>query len=313
MIWVTAALIRIGAPKEQAAAIANFLYFLITLFFIFKIGQIIKDKITGWSMAWAAFLMPVSFLYIVRGNLEPPLTMAVVVGIYCLVRIKESWRYGIGFTLALIMAVFFKGLQGGFVGVVGALYWILAERNKRHFYILAAGAIFLIVVMGIYEWQYRQQSGEHFWLANFKIQAVVAVETNNALQKPYNLIWYFSRALYFAFPWSLVLLVGLRSFSERSRYPKDKSFIWLLLCAALFIIIMSLFDRRADRYIYPAYTLIAMAGGWYVSERFTKVQNWLIGGAMRIHISFAAAILAVAVMKVLISTYFYSNIQIWRN
>jgi 4-amino-4-deoxy-L-arabinose transferase-like glycosyltransferase len=312
VIWVSAALIRSGAPKEQASAIANFLYILITFLFIFKIGRTIKENATGWAMVLASFLMPASFLYIVRGNLEPPLTMAVVIGVYSLVKCKESWIYGVCYAVALVLAVFFKGLQGGFVGIIGVLYWLTISQDKRHFYVLVGSAVVLLSTMGVYEILYQSQTGEEFWLANFGIQAVTAVETNSLWQKPYNLIWYLVRVLYFALPWTVFLLLGVRNSDERSYIPKDKRFLWLLACVGLLILIMSLFDRRADRYIYPSYILMGMAGGWYVSGRFQRVKKWLSASPVLTHISFAVLVLSVAIIKVLVSTHLYSDIQFWR-
>lgn len=312
VLWVNATLIKFGAPAAQAAAIANFLYFLITFLFVFKLGQSFKDRVTGWAMVWAVLLMPISIQYILRGNLEPPLTMSIIIGMYCICRTNDGWRYRIGFALALIMAVFFKGMQGAYVGLVGGLFWLIAARDKSRFFTLLGSAITLITVMGLYEWLYRMQTGEEFWLLNFKIQAVGAVESNSIWQKPYNFIWYMARAIYFALPWSIFLLAGLRSTKERLLFPRDKRWWWLLSSTAALILIMSLFDRRADRYIFPGYTLIAVAGGWYLSERFTNIRNWLSANSKAMQIVFAAALITVAVLKVFASMYFYSNVQIWR-
>ncbi|MGH8016194.1 MAG: ArnT family glycosyltransferase, partial [Candidatus Zixiibacteriota bacterium] len=313
VLWVNASLIRFGIPERQAAATANLIYWLLTFLFVFKIGKLLKDNVTGWAMAWAVFLIPLTFLYIVRGNLEPPLTMATVFGMYCICRAHESWSYKAGFALALIAAVFFKGLQGGFVGLVGGLYWLWIQRDRQVFITILGSAVTLVLTMVLFEWLFRAQTGQQFWLINFKKQAVAAVATNAIIQKPYNLVWYLARAIYFVLPWSIILLLGLRNRSERAQIPKDKRWWWFLTCAAMLILTMSLFDRRADRYIFPAYILIAMSGGWYVSEKFPRVRKWLSGDSLMIKIIFAAALLTVAVLKVIISINYHSNIQIWRD
>ncbi len=312
-LWVSAALIRLGAPPGQAAAMANFLYFLLTLLFVFKLGEYFKDKIMGWAMMWAVFLIPVSFQYIVRGNLEPPLTMATVIGMYCLCRAHERWWYRFGFVLALIVAVFFKGMQGAFVAIAGGLYWLMVERDKTRFFTLIGSALALLAIMVFYEWLYQAQTGEPFWLVNFRIQGGAAVEHNALWQKPYNFIWYLARAVYFPLPWTIFLLLGLRSAKTRLLFPKDKRWLWLMVSAAVLILIMSCFDRRADRYIFPSYILIAMAGGWYVSERFSKVKLWLSAPPQKLKIAFAAFLISVAVIKIYLSIYYYSNIQFWRD
>ena len=312
-IWVNAALIRIGVPDRQAAATSNLLYFLVAFLFVFKIGRYCKDSQTGWGMVWASFLIPISFQYIVRGNLEPPLTMAAVLGMYGIMRAHEKFGFKLLFAVALVVAVFFKGLQGGYVGLVGGLFWLLVERDRQRFYTLLSSAVALIVVMLLYEWIYHFQTGEEFWLYNFRTQAVAAVQTNAILQKPYNLIWYLARALFFALPWSIFLIAGLRNAKERAVFPNDKRWFWIMSSAAALILIMSLFDRRADRYIFTSYYLIAMGGGWYMTERFSNVKKWVSANPYKLQICFALSILVAAMLKVIISMNFYSNIQFWRN
>lgn len=313
VLWVTATLIRLGAPKAQAAAIANFFYFLVTFLFAFKLGRNFKDNITGWAVAWAVMLMPITFQYVLRGNLEPPLTMATVIGMYCICRSHDGWWYKAGFAIALILAVFFKGMQGAYVGLVGGLFWLIVQRDKQRFFTLAGSAVALVAVMALYEWMYRMQTGEGFWLVNFHIQTVTSVQSESVWQKSYNLFWYLARAVYFALPWSILLISGLRNTKERSRFPNERIWWWLLGSAAMLFLIMSYFDRRADRYIFPGYTLIAMAGGWYILERFPKIRTWFNTNTTTKHIIFALVFLGMAMLKVIASKYFYTNIQFWRD
>ncbi len=312
LFWVSAALIRLGAPKEQSAAIANFLYFLLTLLFVFKLGEYFKDKVMGWAMTWSVFLIPVSLKYLVRGNLEPPLTLAIVMGIYCLCRAQETWRYRIGFALALILAVFFKGMQGAFLGIAGGLYWLMVERDKTRFFTLVTSALALFSVMVFYEWLYQAQTGEQFWMEYLSIQVGASVAHNSIWHKPYNLIWYLARAAFFTLPWSIFLLLGLRNAKVRDQFPSDKRWRWIIVSAAILIVIMSCFDRCADRYIFPSYILIAMAGGWYLYERFPIVKNSLNTDSKKLQITLAVALLTAVVLKIYSSIYLHKNIQIWQ-
>lgn len=312
LFWVSAALIRLGAPKEQSAAIANFLYFLLTLLFVFKLGEYFKDKLMGWAMVWSVFLIPVSLKYLVRGNLEPPLTLAIVMGVYCLCRAHETWWYRIGFALALILAVFFKGMQGAFLGIAGGLYWLMVERDQIRFITLLAGALALFSVMAGYEWLYQAQTGEQFWLEYLRIQVGASVAHNSIWHKPYNLIWYLARAVYFTLPWSIFLLLGLRHAKVRAQFPNDQRWRWIIVSAAILIVIMSSFDRCADRYIFPSYILIAMAGGWYMYKRFPMVKNWLSTDSKKLQITFAVALLAAVVLRIYSSIYLHKDIQIWQ-
>jgi hypothetical protein len=262
-------------------------------------------------MVWAILLMPATLQYLIRGNLEPPLTMAMVVAMYGILRADSSWPARIAFILALVFAVFVKGMQGAFVGIAAGLYWAIWQRDRARLLTLMAGAIVLVGAMALFEWAYRTQTGEPFWIRNFVIQAGIAVKSHSPLTKLYNLVWYLGRLLYFALPWTLVLLSRWWP-RTRTLFPTDAIWRWLLASAAALVLIMSFFERRADRYIFPAYTLLAMAGGWYAVERFPRLRTWLSHDARRQQLAFATALLLAVALKVFVANYFYSNIQIWR-
>ncbi len=85
-------------------------------------------------------------------------------------------------------------------------------------------------------------------------------------QKAYNLVWYAGRLVWFPFPWSIALLVAAvagaralaRGSGERGRSLRGLGFA--VLVALLYAGLFSISDRRADRYIFPAYFAIAAAG-----------------------------------------------------
>jgi 4-amino-4-deoxy-L-arabinose transferase-like glycosyltransferase len=310
--WVNATLIRLGAPPGQAAAIANFLYYLLTFFFAFKIGRRARDSVAGWAMVWAILLMPVTLQDLIRGNLEPPLTMAMVIAMYGIMRADSSWGARAALVVALVFAVFVKGMQGAFVGIAAGLYWLFWTRDRARFFTLFIGALILIGMMALFEWAYRTQTGEAFWLRNFAIQAGIAVKSHSPFAKLYNLVWYLGRLLYFALPWTILLLSRWWR-KGTTPFPTDAIWRWLLVSAGALVLIMSFFERRADRYIFPAYTLLAMAGGWYAALRFPRLRSWLSGDSRRQQLAFAGALLLAVALKVFVAKYFYSNIQIWRD
>jgi 4-amino-4-deoxy-L-arabinose transferase-like glycosyltransferase len=312
--YVSAALIRLGAPPRQAAGIANYLYYLLGFLCIYAIGKHVRDRGIGWAMVWAAFLIPVTLQYIIRGNLEPPLTMATLLGMYGILRADRSWLARLGFAVALTFAVFVKGMQGTIVVIFAGVYWILWSRDATRFYTILAGTVIMLGVCGLFEWAYRAHTGEGFWLQYMYIQSSTAVKSHSVLTKFYTLFWYICRAIYFAIPWTVFLMLARWRRPPGTRtYPPEVVWRWFMVSAAVLIVIMAFFERKADRYIFPSYTLIAMAGGWYVYDRFARVRRWFTASNLKCHLVFAAAVLLAAALKVLSANKFYHPIQFWRH
>lgn len=316
VLWVSASLIRLGAPAPQAAAVANLLYYLLLFYFIYKLGNHIDGPTLGWAMVWTSFLIPVTLQYLIRGNLEPPLTMAVVIGMYTFLRSDQSSLARFGFAAALTIAVFMKGMQGLIVPAFAGIYWLIWARDRWRLLTLLFGIFLTLLVCAVFEWRYRVHTGEEFWFTYMAIQAGIAVKSLSPLSKLYNLVWYLGRILYFALPWS-VLLLAARWWPARDPragvYPGGNAWRWFVASAAALVILMAFFERKADRYIFPAYTLLAMAGGWYVRERFARVRGWLTCSPRTMTTVFAVSLMVAIVMKTIAGKFFYRTIQIWRN
>jgi 4-amino-4-deoxy-L-arabinose transferase-like glycosyltransferase len=317
VLWVSALLIRAGAPAPQAAAIANLFYYLLTFLFIYKLGRDLDGPSLGWAMVWASFLIPVTMQYLIRGNLEPPLTMATVMGMYAFVRADRSAPARAGFALALTAAVFFKGMQGLIVAIFAGIYWLFWSRDRRRFLTLASGIIFALLVCVLFEWRYRVHTGgEEFWLAYIGIQAGIAIKSLSVFSKLYNLVWYLGRILYFALPWSVLLLAARwwpRAETGNPVYPRAAVWRWLLVAAMVLVLLMAFFERKADRYVFPAYTLIAMAGGWYAWGRFARLRRRLDRPPRMMTLAFATSLLLAVILKTVAGRFLHQTIQIWRD
>ena len=77
-----------------------------------------------------------------------------------------------------------------------------------------------------------------------------------------SLIFYGGRLLWFAFPGSIALLaaIGRRRDARSSPAPMRQALFFCVGVSILYLVLFSLFDRRADRYVFPAYYLLAAAG-----------------------------------------------------
>jgi hypothetical protein len=129
---------------------------------------------------------------------------------------------------------------------------------------------------GLYEQLYRQATGEPFWSFYLARQLGVVAATGEGsglAVKLYNLVWYLGRVLWFPFPWSVALVVAAWQ-ARRVRWrpgpgsevePVDSGALagglFAIATVVLYVGLFSLSDRRADRYIFPAYYAVGVAGG----------------------------------------------------
>jgi hypothetical protein len=91
--------------------------------------------------------------------------------------------------------------------------------------------------------------------------------------KLYNVVWYSARLLWFAVPGSLVLLASAPRF-RRLRTDEARRVLFVALAAAAYVCAMSLGANKADRFIFPAYFLVGVAGAIVAMRRWTRVESW---------------------------------------
>ena len=105
----------------------------------------------------------------------------------------------------------------------------------------------------------------------------------------YNNVWYLSRIVWYAFPWSLLAgIVALRAVWKGHVWPKADSpegenrsgsavsyqGAWFaLVTTAALVVTLSLAHRKADRYQLPAYFICAAAGSVAAIRWFPWLQR----------------------------------------
>lgn len=106
---------KLAGTSEVAIRLLVFIYFLIAVFFTYKIGEYLWDKKTGLWAAALTFLNTFFFAYAFEGRMYSILAAAVTASFYFFIR--KNWiGYVIATTLALyshhfaIFAVFVQGL-----------------------------------------------------------------------------------------------------------------------------------------------------------------------------------------------------------
>ena len=99
----------------------------------------------------------------------------------------------------------------------------------------------------------------------------------------YNAVWYLSRILWYAFPWSILAgIVAVRAAWHGRWTPSGeptRQGAWFAIAATgVLLVAFSLAHRKADRYLLPVYFIIAAVGAVDAIRRF----SWLRRGVERL-------------------------------
>ena len=314
VLWITAFFIRIGVPESSAAFCANFLYIFLTLYFIYLLTSYFGGPLLGWGAVFAYAFTPIFLQYLIRANHEHPLNLAVIAGIYGLVRSEESWKYKAIFIASLIFAFFVKGIFAFILTILALAYWIVFLRNRRTLLFIVLANLFSLGVMFLFELWYRQiTDGIGFWVNYINLQFGRAVATAfNPLRKVYNLIWYLGRAIWFPAPWIFFIFYGVYKWNkEKISLLKDKLFQISVISAACIIFWFSLFDRKADRYIFPAYSFLVLAGVWVLLRLKPKLMGFLEKRENLLPVYLSVVLIIFTLLRILFHTRFYRFIRFW--
>jgi 4-amino-4-deoxy-L-arabinose transferase-like glycosyltransferase len=279
-----AALARLGYAAPQAAYALNALYQVLTIVLLQRLAAALVPGLEARALGWLIQLLPIAFTFRIRANHEQAVVLCLIAALYGIERARARPRWALLTGAALVGLLLVKGVLAVFGPVLCAL-WLLVRRamapgprpsDRGAWLGLAAGVAAMGVTAGVYEQLYRQATGEPFWsfyLARQLGVAAAAGEGTGLAAKARNLVWYLGRVLWFPFPWSLTLLLAawharrlpLRPGSAGDAEPPATGAfaggLFAIATVVLYVGLFSLSDRRADRYIFPAYYAVGAAGG----------------------------------------------------
>ncbi len=296
-----AALGALGYPAAQAAYAVYALCQIGSLLLIAALASRFVAGFEARALLYWLQLIPIAFTYRVRANQEHPLLLLLLLALYAAERTRSRWAWAPLVAAACVGLVLVKGLAG-LVGFPVCALWLLLRgkegaslHGRRNAWLALLGALAAAAAAtAAYQALYREATQSSFLAAYLERQVPPAVARQSAgfvAQKAYNLVWYGGRLAWFPFPWSLGLVaaavaVGLRRLrpapdasspphdGEHSPTAADRSdgrlapggFLFAAGVALLYLALFSLSDRRADRYIFPAYFAVA-AGGAIAASR----------------------------------------------
>jgi hypothetical protein len=269
-----AGLAALGYPVEQAAYVTNAIYQVLGIVLLQRLAASFVSGLESRSLAWLIQLLPIAFTFRIRANHEAAMLLCLLAALYGTQRTLEGRglaALAIGGCVGLLLV---KGILAVFGPLLCALWLVtrgarFATRGERAAWLTLAASVASMAAAGVvYELAYRQATGEPFWSFYLARQLGVAAAAGDGASvlgaRLYTLVWYLARLVWFAFPWSLALLLALARARGRSGEPRDEAArqvaLFAALAAAAYVLAFSLSDRRADRYIFPAYYAVGAAG-----------------------------------------------------
>jgi hypothetical protein len=291
-----ALLIRAGFPPEQAAYVVNMVYQVAALVLIPAVAAVAVSGVEARSLAWILQLLPVAFVYRIRGNQEPPLLVCFLLMLYATHRSRtQPWWI----VLTVVAFCTLTLIKGAFAvpALLGAVVWAAivvkpgdSTRSPWPWVGLAASLASAAAVVALYELVYARVTGDSFLDFYRSTRLGASIRLTDAALVPHvlaNAGWYVTRLLWFAAPWSIVAVIaiwtwmrpgagGLRRIDDLAA----RVLVWVLLLAAMYIAALSPANVRAERFIFPLYFVVASVGA-VAAMRVSPVVRQIVVSADR--------------------------------
>jgi 4-amino-4-deoxy-L-arabinose transferase-like glycosyltransferase len=267
-------LVAAGYPPAQAPLAVNAVFQALCLLLLVRLARVPGTSSQARATGWLLQVLPIAFVFRIRANHEQLLLFFYLAALVAAEegRKRPAWFGAVALATAGAMLV--KGVFAVLIPASCALWllWRPAQTpglRLASWFGLALAALLTLAVAGGYELAYRRVTGEPFVLPYLTQQLGLAAEQQRGTallivaQKFRNLGWYAGRLLWYALPWSLVCLWLLaprmrRSWSWNGEALREAALF--LALTGLYLAALSLSDRRADRYGFPAYYLAGLAG-----------------------------------------------------
>jgi 4-amino-4-deoxy-L-arabinose transferase-like glycosyltransferase len=260
-----ALLARLGYPPEQAAYAVNGLYQVLSIVLVARLTAAFASPFEARSVAWLIQLIPIAFTYRVRANHEHAVLLFLLAALYATERARERQTWAALTACAFAGLALVKGLFA-VMAPVACVLWLLVrpappERRRASWVALALATLVLPVGALLYDAGYRAITGLPFLSVYLSRQLGIAAEPHSAgflQQKAYNVLWYAARLVWFAFPFSVATVVA--AVRGAGGDDRRRGLVFALALAFGYLALFSLSDRKADRYVFPAYYALGAAG-----------------------------------------------------
>ncbi len=268
-------LVATGVPASQAPLVVNAVFQVLCLLLLQRLARVLGTSAEARAVGWLLQLIPIAFVFRIRANHEQMVLLFDLAALAATEAGRRRPGWFVAAALAAVGMLFVKGVFAAIIPASCALWLLWRPAPTPRLRLAAWGGVALVVLLtaaaaGGYEHVYRTVTGESFLRPYLSQQLGLAAEQHHGtaflvvVQKFKNFGWYTGRVLWYAFPWSLtwVWLVAPRARGtwRWKAGPAAREGALLLALAGVYLAVLSLSDRRADRYAFPAYYVTGVLG-----------------------------------------------------
>jgi hypothetical protein len=280
---------RLGYPAEQAAYAVNALWQIASLVLASQIASFVLSPRESRALGWVLQLLPIAFVFRVRANHEYAVLAFVLLAVYCAERARSRAAWVPGMVGGFVAVLLIKGVFAFIVPVACAL-WLVARASSleeaRRAWPPWVGIVIMplagAVVVWAYEAAYVGVTGRSFLQVYRSRQVPEGALTSGSpvVRTAYSAVWYTARVVWYAFPWSIFAgMLAVRALRTGNWWPRAKARLdadiqgaWFAIATGLALMAgFSLAHRKADRYIFVVYFVLAAAGAIAAIRRY----GWL--------------------------------------
>lgn len=298
---------RLGYPPPQAAYAVHGLFQAVSIVLVQLIAVQLVSRRDARALGWIVQLMPIAFVFRIRANQEYAVLAGILLALLATERSRArpawAWLTALGFAWALLV----KGVFGFLVPIACGVWLVAAEwsdragagagrsgkngASRRAVPWVALTSVLLVapILTVTYEWAYRAVTGDSFLAFYTGPRLRPDAVAGGAIDRAgYNIVWYTARLVWYAFPWSVVALAAFGRWALSARNRREmvssadegavRALAFATVASFILIVLFSFSDRRADRFIFPAYYFMAAAGGIVAirsSPALSRVANRL--------------------------------------
>jgi 4-amino-4-deoxy-L-arabinose transferase-like glycosyltransferase len=292
-----AALARLGFPKGQAAYAVNALYQAATFILITLVAASVAAPRDARALGWLLQFVLVAFVYRIRANHEYALLSGLLFAVYSTERARTRPVWTIGMVAGFGAVLLVKGVFAVIVPITCAV-WLLARaegvRDLRVCWKAWAAVAAMPLVGALLAWGYEaayiSATGRSFLAVYQSRQLPATAVTQGSLvgRAAYSAVWYAGRVFWYPLPFSLfagiVAYRGMRSGAVRpwggarhdgSRVASPlRQGAWFgVATTVLLVAAFSFAHRKADRYLFAVYFIVAAVGAIGAIDRFAWLRR----------------------------------------
>lgn len=273
---IPTALTRLGIPGVQGSYIVGTGAALASLLLIGWLVARIGSPRDGRAMLVLLQLMPVAFLFRIRANHEYPMLLCLLLVLVGLDGVRRSsWWWTTVVAFALTAALLVKGVFIVLILLAAGL-WVLINPTRapgsivRPIVAAAVSGVVMAAVALAYDAAYLRVTGETFWLPYWRRQLgplEIATPIDGASTIASHVLFYISRLLWHAAPWSLalvaIIVIHRRRVSAFWRTAPDslrRGALFAVAFTSLAVVVLAPSSRFAERYAFSATYAVATLG-----------------------------------------------------